>query len=308
MLMALSVSAMAQAFKPTIMVRPSDDWCQQNGCMNTNGSPDYPRAVMNSDFLEVISAINGRMASYCELVSLPDVLKTLKTERAFNQAMTTRGGAEITMTMVDEIAETAHADFYIDVFYRVVPNGGRSHYISCRIDVKDAANDKTIYSISDQSESDANPVSTHLQRLMSGNIVPNVRTAFMGHFEKYKTRGREAQFLFRIGDDCPLNFESEVTVDGESGELGEYIEAWLEDHAVDNNIGGGNMSNTYTTRRYEQVMMPLTTTGGFGGRERKTDANRFIQPLLKSLKQFGVTARVQSFGVGKVMVFLGGPN
>lgn len=60
----------AQAKKPTIMVVPSDVWCNENGYMRTYKNqgeivkvPDYKRAFQeNADLLLVISKINGLMA------------------------------------------------------------------------------------------------------------------------------------------------------------------------------------------------------------------------------------------------------
>ena len=70
-LFILTVSlSYAQAKKPTIMVVPSDVWCNKNGYMlefNNQGTivkiPDYKRAFQeNADLLTVISKINGLMA------------------------------------------------------------------------------------------------------------------------------------------------------------------------------------------------------------------------------------------------------
>ena len=59
-----------QAKKPTIMVLPSDVWCNTNGYMlefDNQGTkvkvPDYKKAFQeNADLLAVISKINGLMA------------------------------------------------------------------------------------------------------------------------------------------------------------------------------------------------------------------------------------------------------
>ena len=59
-----------KAKKPTIMIVPSDVWCNQNGFMttyNNQGSitkvPDYKRAIQpDPTLLQVISPMNGMMA------------------------------------------------------------------------------------------------------------------------------------------------------------------------------------------------------------------------------------------------------
>ena len=62
--------AQPKAKKPTIMVVPSDVWCNQNGftkSYNNQGGmtvvPDYKRAIQSDPtLLQVISQINGMMA------------------------------------------------------------------------------------------------------------------------------------------------------------------------------------------------------------------------------------------------------
>ena len=60
----------AQAKKPTIMVIPSDVWCNKNGYMTEENSlgetvkvPNYKKAMQeNAELLAVIAKINGFMA------------------------------------------------------------------------------------------------------------------------------------------------------------------------------------------------------------------------------------------------------
>ena len=81
----------AQAKKPTIMVVPSDVWCNQRGYMlefDNQGTyvqvPDYKRAMQeNAALLIVISKINELMASRgFPLKNLESVLKSLEGEAA----------------------------------------------------------------------------------------------------------------------------------------------------------------------------------------------------------------------------------
>lgn len=81
----------AQAKKPTIMVVPSDVWCNQNGYMKSFSNqgetvkvPDYKKAFQeNADLLLVISKINGLMAERgFPLKNLESEIKSLEAESA----------------------------------------------------------------------------------------------------------------------------------------------------------------------------------------------------------------------------------
>ena len=69
-LFLLAVSSFGQAKKPTIMVVPSDVWCNQNGYMTTFNNmgttqkvPNYKDALQSDpNLLLVISTINNLMA------------------------------------------------------------------------------------------------------------------------------------------------------------------------------------------------------------------------------------------------------
>ena len=87
----LGIMAFSQAKKPTLMVVPSDVWCNQNGYMmefDNEGSkvkvPDYKKAFQsNSDLLLAISKINGLMADRgFPLKNMESAIKTMESNSA----------------------------------------------------------------------------------------------------------------------------------------------------------------------------------------------------------------------------------
>ena len=79
--------AFGQAKKPTLMVVPSDAWCNTNGYMmefDNQGTkvkiPDYKRAMQeNTDLLLVIASINDMMAERgFPLKNMESAIKTLE--------------------------------------------------------------------------------------------------------------------------------------------------------------------------------------------------------------------------------------
>ena len=96
--MACVATVLGQARKPTLMVVPSDVWCNQNGYVTTydnQGSevvvPDYKKAFQNNpDLLLVIGKINTLMADRgFPLKNLETVLRSI-TCRAWMRTPTSK--------------------------------------------------------------------------------------------------------------------------------------------------------------------------------------------------------------------------
>ena len=122
-------------------------------------------------------------------------------------------------------------------------------------------------------------------------------------FQNTVKNGREGTFVFKIASDCPLNFESEVNVNGESGELAEFIEYWISEHAVSQSFTQGGKSRVRLS--FEQVHFPLFGKSGFGGRQRAINAEGFIRSISKDLANLGISVSTTPIGIGKVYVVLG---
>ena len=110
--------------------------------------------------------------------------------------------------------------------------------------------------------------------------------------------------IFKIASDCPLNFESEVSLNGDTGELNEAIDYWLNEHTVN----GSFTQNGKTRNRlsYEQVRFPLFGKGKFGGKQKAINMDGFIKPITQFLSQFGISVSTTPIGIGKTYVVLGG--
>ena len=108
--------ALSQAKKPTIMVVPSDLWCNTNGYMmefDNQGTrvklPDYKRAMQESaDLMVVISKINELMTQRgFPLKNLESSLKSLEIEDAETAMTSSRSGAEISESPIDKLKNIA---------------------------------------------------------------------------------------------------------------------------------------------------------------------------------------------------------
>ncbi|MCQ2155554.1 MAG: DUF6175 family protein, partial [Bacteroidales bacterium] len=99
-----AVAMSGQAKKPSLMVVPSDMWCNTHGFVVVEDSmgeqipvPDYRKALMSDPYLiSVISKINGLMADRgFPLKNLESEIKSLNTSSAEEAAITAKDGSGV---------------------------------------------------------------------------------------------------------------------------------------------------------------------------------------------------------------------
>lgn len=117
-----------QAKKPTIMVVPSDNWCIENNFTQTFDNqgnpkvvPDYRAALQkSSDLLLVISKINEMMAERgFPLKNLESCLKTLENQSAEDAMLTSKTGASVAESPIDQLKKVAKADIWMQLTYKI---------------------------------------------------------------------------------------------------------------------------------------------------------------------------------------------
>lgn len=129
---AATLSLSAQAKKPTLMVIPSDMWCNTNGYMtayDNQGSeilvPDYQRAIQSDvNLLPVIAKINDLMADRgFPLKNLESEIKSIRQNNAEMSMLQSKSGAEIVQNPIDELRQHAKADIIIQLSWTVNQTG-----------------------------------------------------------------------------------------------------------------------------------------------------------------------------------------
>lgn len=180
---------------------------------------------------------------------------------------------------------------------------GPRNMVEFRVTSIDAATSKQIGGETGKSSASGAPISTLLEESVLG-FIDNFTGSIQRHFEDLTANGREGSVIFKMASDCPLNFESEVTFNGETGELNEVIDYWMNEHAVN----GSFTQNGKTRNRlsYEQVRFPLFGTSKFGGKQKAINMEGFIKPISSFLSQFGISVSTTPIGIGKAYVVLGG--
>lgn len=299
----------AEAKKPKIMVFPSDDWCMANGfVLSGTNTPDYERALQDPDMDGAVAVMGDIMAEMgYEMFSLKQELKQLHTEGAYGMAVTSKGDGMVQESDRDLVTRNVGCDFIVELSILSKPFGAR-RAIEFKAQTIDAASRKILHGDIGSSSASSAPTPILVKEAVGG-FIDNFCHKIDLAFTKMERDGREGSVVFKIADDCPLCFEDEVSIGGESGELAEYIEYILGECAVD---GAYNLNQkSRETLRFDQVRFPLfaaVRAGGFGSRSGKVKSQSmesFIKNVTDKLASFNISATIVPIGQGSAYVVLG---
>ena len=302
-----TITSFAQkAKKPTIMVVPSDVWCNQNNftqTFNNQGSevlvPDYKKALQNDPtLLQVISQLNGMMAEKgFPLKNLESELKSLEAESA-EDAMrsSSKTGGELQTSPIDQLKMVAKADIWMQISYNV--NGYGMQSIQFNLQGLDAYTNKQVATAVGNGEPSTGSVPELMQEAVNAHL-DNFCSSLMDHFDDMFANGREVIMRIKVWDDWGEDLETE---DYGDDELGILIEDWVSDNTVN---GVYNLTTaTENMMLFEQCRIPLFYIRK--EKERAYDVRRFGSDLMKYLsKELEVESKRESDGLGKVTLFIG---
>jgi len=297
-------TAFSQAKKPTIMILPSDVWCNTNGFMteyDNQGTivkvPDYKRAFQeNADLLLVISKINGMMADRgFPLKNAESILKSLANESAEDAMLTSKAGGSVVESPIDKLKKSAKADIIMQLTWTVNVTGPKKS-ITFNLQGLDSYTDKQIATAAGTG---APSFSAELPVLLEEAVlahIDNFNNSLQTHFDDMFANGREITIRIKKFDSWDGDLESEY--DGK--ELGTVIENWLTANTVK-----GRFSTTDATENmmlFEQVRIPLYDETG-----KAIDARGFCKSLQTFLKDppYSIVNKLMTKGLGQVTLVLG---
>ena len=295
-----------QAKKPTIMVVPSDNWCIQNGYVETFDNqgkqtvvPNYSAAVQNSsDLLLAISKINEMMAERgFPLKNLESSLKSLERQSAEDALLENSAGASVTESPIDKLKKVARADIWIQMSY-TVNQVGPKRSLTFNLQGLDAYTDKQVAGASGTSSPS---FTTELSILIEEAIlmyIDSFNAQLQSHFEDIFANGREIVVRIKTWDDFEDGLEAEY--DGQ--ELSEIIEDWMADNTVQGRFNTSDVTENFML--FEQVRIPLEIEDK--GRTRQVDARRWVGGLRTYLKnQYGIESKLMMQGLGQAQLIIG---
>lgn len=293
------------AKKPTLMVVPSDLWCNTNGYMTTyddQGSavsiPDYQKALQSDpNLLPVIAKINDLMADRgFPLKNLESEVRNLNRTNAEMSMLQSRGGAEINVSPIDKLRQQAKADIIIQVTWMVNQTGPKKS-ITYTLQGLDSYTDKQVAGDTGTGEPSFTAETPLMLEQAINAHIDNFCDRLQTYFDDLFANGREITVNLNVFNTSPVDFESEVG----GMELSEIIDNWMSDNTVEHRYSLTDGTENYM--RFEQVRIPM-----FDQQGRAMDANRFGREMVRFLK--GAPCNIEQVkqmnqGLGRVTLVIG---
>lgn len=300
-----SSALFGQAKKPTLMILPSDNWCEQRYFMtvfDNQGTeqkvPNYKQVFQeDTEIGQVISKIGSLMIDRgFPLKDVEQELKAIETRRAEdNMTTSTTSGSSISESPLDMLKKRAKADIIIQIWWKVnKSNQGKS--VSFILEAFDSYTSKRIASSTGNGEpSDTEIIPVLLQNAIESNI-DHFANQLQLYFNDLFENGREIRVTVKRWDNWEYTLEDEF--DGE--ELITLIDDWMYANTLE---GRFNLTDaTENFMLFEQVRIPI-----YNERGRAIDARMFGNYLRKYLKNepFNFEVKLMTRGLGEAILILG---
>mgnify|MGYP003317971999 CR=1 FL=1 len=292
-----------QAKKPSLMVVPSDLWCNTNGYVTVEDvmgeqipSPDYRKALVSDRYLiPVISKINGMMADRgFPLKNMETEIKSLNTISAEEAAITAKDGSSVKTSTLTQLRQRSRADIILQLTWTINETGPKRS-VTYTLQGLDAYTNKEIAT----STGTGDPSFTaEIPVLLEEAVVSHMDEfceRLQRHFDDLLTNGREVAMNVRVFDnDEGYDLESEF----EGMELREIIDNWVYDNTVSHRFS--LIDETEVSMKYTEVRIPI-----YDERGRSMAAANFGRSLVRYLKDtYSITAKVDNAGLGLVNLYL----
>jgi len=300
-----SIYCFGQVKKPTLMILPSDNWCNQRYFMtefDNQGTkqkvPDYKQAFQeDTEIGQVISKIGALMIDRgYPLKDAEQELKTIEVRTAEdNMSTSTKSGSSISESPLDKLKNKAKADIIIQIWWKVnKTDQGKS--VSFIIEAFDAYTSKRIASSTGNGTTNNKEiVPVLLQTAILGNIDPFIRQ-LQAHFDDIIKNGREIILTVKRWDSWDKNLETEIV--GE--EITEHINSWMQKNTVNGKFSTPDVTENFI--RFDQVRIPI-----YDININALDARQFAKGLQRFLKAapFNFEVKLMTRGLGEAILVLG---
>jgi len=302
----MSLLAYPQAKKPTLMVVPSDVWCNKNGYVQTINNQgveqvvsDYQKALQNDMNLKLaIAKINDLMAERgFPLKDLEGQVKIIQQQTAENNLIISKNGNEVAESPVDRLLRTAKADIIIELTWNITTQGPK-RTLTYIMEGKDSYTGKSIGGANGTSEPS---FSADVPQLLEEAVITgidNFNNRLQSHFDDLFANGREVALDIRVFQDNEAGVDLETEFGGD--ELSEIIDNWLSENTVEGRFSKLGSSENYVS--YEQVRIPLYNAKG-----QAMDTEAFARQLRKMLTKepYNIPVKLMNRGLGKCILILG---
>ena len=295
--------SLAQTKKPTIMILPSDHWCEMRYFMTTYDNqgtkvktPNYQQAFMeDTEIGPVISKIGQILTDMgYSLKDAEQEIKSINTRIAEdNVTMSKSSGASLVESPLDMLKRRIKSDVLIQISWDLSRSGG-GRSTTFTLEAFDSYTNKRIATSTGTTQGQGS-----VPDLLASAVLHNVKPfdkQMDKWFDDQKKNGREITLTIRCWD----SWENDLETEYHGEELTDCIQNWLKKNCVG---GVFNLSDgTESFAQFEQVRIPLTDERG-----NAMDARAFATQLRKYLSKapYNITAKVMQRGLGEAILVLG---
>lgn len=303
--MSIAINGFGQAKKPTLMILPSDNWCEQRIFMtefDNQGTkqkvPNYKQAFQEDTELgQVISKIGSLMIDRgFPLKDAEQELKAIEARNAEdNMTTSTTSGSSISESPLDKLKNKAKADIIFQIWWKVTKTDN-GKVVSFVLEAFDAYTSKRIASSTGNgTPNNKDIVPVLLQNAILANIDP-FAAQLQAHFDDMFNNGREILLTVKKWNSWDKNMETEI--DGK--EITDYVNEWMQKNTVKGKFSMADASENII--RCDQVRIPL-----YDANNNALDARQFARGLQKYLKgvPFNFEVKLMTRGLGEAILVLG---
>lgn len=298
-----SLSLKAQK-KPTIMILPSDNWCEMRYFMTTYDNqgtkvktPDYQLAFQqDTEIGTVISKVGGLLTALdYSIKDAEQEIKNINLRTAEdNVTYSKTSSASLVESPLDLLKRRIKSDVLIQISWQLnKESAGRS--VTFNLEAFDTYTSKRIASSTGTTIASSDPIPVILEQAVKERIA-EFDALMVKWYANQQAHGREIILTIRCWD----NWENDLETEYGGEELTDCIQDWLKSHCVDGNYNLSVCTETFA--QFEQVCIPL-----FDERGNALDARGFATQLRKYLSKppYNITAKVMQRGLGEAILVLG---
>lgn len=300
-LIALTQYGFGQAKKPTLMVLPSDNWCEQRYFMtnfDNQGTkqkvPNYKQAFQEDTELgQVISKIGSLMIDRgFPLKDAEQEIKTIEARTAEdNMTSSVSSGSAIAESPLDKLKNKAKADIIIQIWWKV----NKDNSVSFILEAFDAYTSIRKAAATGTGQPSSEIVPVKLEKAILSHI-DLFTSQLQAHYDDMFLNGREITLTVKRWENWDKNLETEINDE----EITDHINKWIQQNTVK---GRFNMIDASENKiRFEQARIPL-----FDKNNQAIDARAFAKGLQKFLKAepFKFEVKLMTRGLGEAIIVIG---
>lgn len=298
-----SVNIFSQEKMPTIMILPSDNWCEQRFFMtsyNDMGAlkkvPNYKQAFQeDTELSQVISKIGSLMIERgFYLKDVESEVKILENQKAEDNLTESKNGSLLSETPLDMLKKTAKADILIQIWWKVNKQAN-GNSVSFTLEALDSYTGKRIASSTGNSQVSQDIVPEILLKETQNHIEPFTKQ-LKKYFKDLIKNGREVTLYMKKWDSWEYDFEKEYN----NKELIDIIDDWMNNNTVNGRYNLSNSSENYI--KFDQVRIPVYDENG-----RAIDARMFANRLRSYFKKspYNFEIKVITKGLGEAVLIFG---